>query len=159
MEYEPLMDSPLYGISHDNDPKYQRGFMSDWENKMVCPICGKEFPVYDREHHVYRIGGYKHQRPQLVCSWNCQRRWEKEIRQPISHGSKMNWRRSIKDALARKAECLKRIELYSERQKFLVGYENHRAGQNVSRWRKELEEVEEFLTVKGATDEQHGQED
>ena len=79
------------------------------------------------------------------------RRWEREIKKPIPHASKLNWRNSVKDAEERREECLKRIELYEERQNGTTGAQSRLAGKNAARWRSELKEVEEYLEVKGET--------
>lgn len=153
IHYEPVFESPYFGINSDNDRKYEHEFMRQWEQKRKCPICGEEFPVYDSLHHVYTIDGSRGSSGRrLVCSWHCMRRWEREIKKPIPHASKLNWRNSIKDARERREECLKRIELYEERQKGTTGAQSRLAGKNAARWRSELKEVDEYLEVKGETE-------
>ena len=41
----------------------------------VCPVCGKTFICYPE--HVYKIKKDTGN-PKKVCSWGCQRKWERE---------------------------------------------------------------------------------
>lgn len=39
----------------------------------ICPVCNKKFiPAVNHIYKVYIKGSYK-----KVCSWSCQRKWEK----------------------------------------------------------------------------------
>ena len=42
----------------------------------ICPVCKKNFLVYDFDTHAYRI--YKNNNRILVCSWGCVRAHEKK---------------------------------------------------------------------------------
>lgn len=37
-----------------------------------CPICGKEFRVYDATVWAYKVN------KRCVCSWSCARKYEKD---------------------------------------------------------------------------------
>lgn len=39
-----------------------------------CPVCGKEFAVYDWAHWAYK---QKHTK-KCICSWSCLRKAEKD---------------------------------------------------------------------------------
>lgn len=45
--------------------------MNNKSNKIICPVCGKEFsPAPEHSYHLDN-------KEKLVCSYNCERQWEK----------------------------------------------------------------------------------
>lgn len=54
--------------------------MSEFIPIRKCPVCGKEF--VPAVFHVYKIYIPKKEYYKKVCSWGCQRKWEKK------HGEK-----------------------------------------------------------------------
>ena len=54
--------------------------MSEFMPIRKCPVCGKEF--IPAAFHVYKIVNPKNGGYRKVCSWGCQRKWEKK------HGEK-----------------------------------------------------------------------
>ena len=45
--------------------------MGAYLESVICPVCKKEF--IPAPEHIYKIG-----RTELVCSWSCVMKWEKE---------------------------------------------------------------------------------
>ena len=62
---------------------------------LTCPICGKEF--LPAGQHAYKIGKTRWKQ-QLVCSYTCQRKWEKnpKIKLVENAGCRCNHRKDVR---------------------------------------------------------------
>lgn len=111
-----------------------------------CPVCGETFTYYS-EHHAYKIR--QGTNTCKVCSWHCMRHYERTCKLKTGKGARQNWRRSVPDALERKAECEAKIALYNERYETAAGREKSTARVNLYGWQDKLADVNEYLRVKG----------
>ena len=148
--YEPLLESPLDDLGFKG-AGYSPDFMRTWITYDICPICKKEFAVYDREKHGYRISAKgRNEKRRLVCSYKCMRAWEKEkIKRKVNKGHVVNWYDSLESAKRRKAECEEKLEYYRQMNaEALNHYDKRKAIQNIERWKDNLRKVESFIEMK-----------